>query len=149
MQVFAVIHSDIEDGESELVGVYGSKEKAQAAMAEDVERIVDGEDDERTIGEWGANAFDGLHAWVIEPAQVEGPDVDTLRSVWQTDLKTAQDRVFTLELENQRFRGLLQRAIPMLVKLGDFWGNGPVDSGREGSLGRRCDLIGDIHKEID
>jgi hypothetical protein len=32
----------------------------------------------------------------------------------------------------------------MLCRLGDFIGNGELDSTRPDSLGARCDLIGDI-----
>jgi len=39
---------------------------------------------------------------------------------------------------------LLVRVLPMLSRLGDFIGNGPLDSTRPDSLGTRCDLIGDI-----
>ncbi len=42
-------------------------------------------------------------------------------------------------------RDLLARALPMLVQLGDYIGNGPIDPTRADSLGSRCDLIGDIH----
>lgn len=43
---------------------------------------------------------------------------------------------------------LLRRALPLLVRLGDFVGNGAIDPRRENSLGERCDLIGDIKKEL-
>lgn len=39
---------------------------------------------------------------------------------------------------------LLRRVLPMLVQLGDYIGNGPIDPARADSLGARCDLIGDI-----
>jgi hypothetical protein len=42
-------------------------------------------------------------------------------------------------------RTLLRRTLPWLIRLGDFIGNGPIDPLRAGSLGTRCDLIGDIH----
>ena len=41
-------------------------------------------------------------------------------------------------------RRLLTRALPLLVQLGDYIGNGPVNGDRLDSLGERCDLIGDI-----
>jgi hypothetical protein len=47
---------------------------------------------------------------------------------------------------------LMQRALPFLVKLGDFIGNGPIDHNRpdgRASLGSRCDLIGDIREFLD
>lgn len=37
----------------------------------------------------------------------------------------------------------LQRALPLLVRLGDFIGNGDVDPTRPDSLGVRCDVIED------
>lgn len=43
---------------------------------------------------------------------------------------------------------LLERTIPMLIRLGDFIGNGDVDTTRPDSLGVRCDLIGDIRAAI-
>jgi hypothetical protein len=46
----------------------------------------------------------------------------------------------------------MQRALPFLVKLGDFIGNGPIDHNRpdgRASLGSRCDLIGDIREFLD
>lgn len=46
-------------------------------------------------------------------------------------------------------RQLLQRALPMLVRLGDHIGNGSIDPSRPGSLGTRCDLIGDIHVYLE
>jgi hypothetical protein len=45
-------------------------------------------------------------------------------------------------------RLLLARALPMLIQLGDFIGNGEIDATRPGSLGRRCDLIGDIREYL-
>lgn len=45
-------------------------------------------------------------------------------------------------------RALLARALPLLVQLGDFIGNGPVDPARAESLGVRCDLIGDINDAL-
>lgn len=44
---------------------------------------------------------------------------------------------------------LLRRTLPMLVRLGDFIGNGDLDPTREGSLGSRCDLILDIKRHLD
>lgn len=44
---------------------------------------------------------------------------------------------------------LLRRALPLLVKLGDFIGNGPIDPNRPASLGERCDLVGDIHDALE
>lgn len=41
-------------------------------------------------------------------------------------------------------RAIVARVIPMLVQLGDYIGNGPIDPSRPGSLGTRCDLIGDL-----
>lgn len=41
-------------------------------------------------------------------------------------------------------RPLLERTLPLLERLGDFIGNGDIDPDRPGSLGTRCDLIGDI-----
>jgi hypothetical protein len=46
-------------------------------------------------------------------------------------------------------RQLLQRTLPMLVRLGNYIGNGSVDAARPGSLGTRCDLIGDIHTYLE
>ena len=43
----------------------------------------------------------------------------------------------------------LEDALPMLVCLGDFIGNGEVNADRPGSLGARCDLIGDIKSLLD
>lgn len=37
----------------------------------------------------------------------------------------------------------------MLVRLGDFLGNGPIDDARPGSIGSRCDLIGDIKDYLE
>lgn len=45
-------------------------------------------------------------------------------------------------------RLLLARALPMLIQLGDFIANGPIDESRPGSLGGRCDLIGDIREYL-
>ncbi len=45
--------------------------------------------------------------------------------------------------------GLLERAIPLLVLLGDYIGNGPIDESRMDSIGVRCDLLGDIHKLLE
>jgi hypothetical protein len=44
---------------------------------------------------------------------------------------------------------LLRRALPMLVRLGDFIGNGPIDPTRRDSLGERCDLIRDIRRSLE
>jgi hypothetical protein len=41
-------------------------------------------------------------------------------------------------------RELLARVLPQLERLGDYIGNGRIDPARAGSLGERCDLIGDI-----
>jgi hypothetical protein len=46
-------------------------------------------------------------------------------------------------------RVLLSRALPLLIRLGDFIGNGPIDPTRAESLGERCDLIGDIHHWLE
>ena len=46
-------------------------------------------------------------------------------------------------------RALLERALPLLVRLGDYIGNGPVDEKLAGSLGQRCDLILDIWNVLD
>lgn len=46
-------------------------------------------------------------------------------------------------------RELLERALPLLRRLGDFIGNGPIDPERAGSLGERCDLIGDINQVLE
>ena len=35
----------------------------------------------------------------------------------------------------------LERCLPLLVQLGDFIGNGPVDPSSPASLGERCDAI--------
>ena len=43
--------------------------------------------------------------------------------------------------------GLLRRTLPMLIRLGDFIGNGTV-TGPE-SLGERCDLIGEIRDVLE
>ncbi len=45
-------------------------------------------------------------------------------------------------------RALLRRALPMLIKFGDFIGNGAVDPNRPGSQGGRCDLILDIKNAL-
>ena len=45
-------------------------------------------------------------------------------------------------------RDLLRRTLPLLVRLGDFIGNGPIDPARPASLGVRCDLIGDIKQAL-
>lgn len=37
-----------------------------------------------------------------------------------------------------------RRALPLLERLGDLDGNGPVDVTRPGSLGVRCDVMGDL-----
>ena len=42
---------------------------------------------------------------------------------------------------------MLARAIPLLIRLGDFIGNGEL-SQRPNSLGERCDLIGDIRRAL-
>jgi len=52
--------------------------------------------------------------------------------------------VATLRRENAAMREALKTSIPMLVRLGDFIGNGPENPRRPDSLGERCDLIGDI-----
>lgn len=44
---------------------------------------------------------------------------------------------------------LLKRTLPLLVRLGDFIGNGEVDPDRPDSLGERCDLIGDIRQLLE
>jgi hypothetical protein len=46
-------------------------------------------------------------------------------------------------------RQLLQRTLPLLVRLGNYIGNGTIDAARAGSLGERCDLIGDIHEYLE
>lgn len=43
---------------------------------------------------------------------------------------------------------LLRRALPMLIRLGDFIGNGDIDPNRADSIGARCDLIGDIKAKL-
>jgi hypothetical protein len=43
---------------------------------------------------------------------------------------------------------LLRRALPLLVALGDYVGNGPVIGLRGNSLGLRCDLIADIRAAL-
>jgi hypothetical protein len=43
---------------------------------------------------------------------------------------------------------MLRRALPLLERLGDFIGNGEIDPQRPGSLGERCDLIGDIKSHL-
>jgi hypothetical protein len=40
-------------------------------------------------------------------------------------------------------RDALARTIPLLVRLGDFIGNGALNTDRPSSLGERCDVIGD------
>ena len=45
--------------------------------------------------------------------------------------------------------GLLERAIPLLVLLGDYIGNGPLDPNLRDSIGVRCDLLGDIHSLLE
>jgi|SRR5688572_20975950 len=42
---------------------------------------------------------------------------------------------------NQALMLAAQRAIPLLVRLGDFIGNGPVDPSKPESLGERCDVL--------
>lgn len=51
-------------------------------------------------------------------------------------------------MNEQEVVDLFRRVMPMLVRLGDFIGNGPVDPNRPGSLGARCDLIGDIYNVV-
>ena len=46
-------------------------------------------------------------------------------------------------------RALLLRTLPLLIRLGDFIDNGPVDPTREESIGLRCDLIGDIKTALE
>lgn len=50
---------------------------------------------------------------------------------------------------NSRDRELLTRVLPLLVQLGNFIGNGPIDPERPDSLGVRCDLIGDIKDRLE
>lgn len=47
-----------------------------------------------------------------------------------------------MSAEIEKRESLLRRAVPMLVKLGDFIGNGPITG--PDSMGERCDLIGEI-----
>lgn len=47
---------------------------------------------------------------------------------------------------NEETRDVLTRAVPLLVRLGDFIGNGEINQDREDSLGQRCDLILDIRQ---
>lgn len=42
----------------------------------------------------------------------------------------------------------LEDAIPLLVQLGDFIGNGMLNKNRKESLGVRCDAIDDIREAI-
>lgn len=44
---------------------------------------------------------------------------------------------------------LLRRALPLLVQLGDFIGNGPINADRPDSLGTRCDLIADMRAALE
>jgi hypothetical protein len=43
---------------------------------------------------------------------------------------------------------LLERVLPMLIRLGDFIGNGEIDPDRPDSMGARCDLISDIRNAL-
>lgn len=44
---------------------------------------------------------------------------------------------------------VLEAALPLLIKLGDFIGNGDLNLDRKDSLGVRCDVIGDIRLAIE
>lgn len=46
-------------------------------------------------------------------------------------------------------RSAVHRALPLLCKLGDFIGNGPIDPGNPESLGERCDTILALHAALD
>jgi hypothetical protein len=59
------------------------------------------------------------------------------------------DEAENLANEDVSASDLLRRALPLLVLLGNYLGNGPIAKDRPDSLGSRCDLIGDIHKYLD
>ena len=58
-------------------------------------------------------------------------------------------RGFRKDSMNESERRLLERALPFLVMLGNYIGNGDVDPSRPDSLGVRCDLIIDIKQALD
>jgi hypothetical protein len=51
-------------------------------------------------------------AFVLRAALSERPDIETIRRVLNTDLQIAQERVLTLELENQQLRAALSERAP-------------------------------------
>lgn len=69
------------------------------------------------------------------------PCADEDLALQRDEIGRSHDEIFKLEK-------LLERALPMLVRLGDFIGNGEIDPKRDGSLGERCDLIGDIKEHF-
>lgn len=64
------------------------------------------------------------------------------------ELVMQRDEIGRSHGEIFKLEKFLERALPMLVRLGDFIGNGEIDQKREGSLGERCDLIGDIKEHL-
>jgi len=74
-------------------------------------------------------------------AQQATPPVDNRYVAEGCEKFTGENYVTSLQT-------LLDRALPMLCKLGDFIGNGEIDKSREDSLGARCDLIGDIKNAL-
>lgn len=63
----------------------------------------------------------------------------------------AGDVGFKGDLHNVELQTLCKvavRALPLLCRLGDFIGNGPINPNRPDSLGERCDVIGDLRDAL-
>jgi hypothetical protein len=71
------------------------------------------------------------------------------RYAMKVNERTVQSVLQEREMERRKSHEvLLRRALPLLVALGDYIGNGPVIGLRGNSLGMRCDLIADIEAAI-
>ncbi len=86
-------------------------------------------------GRVGATAREGLVGLYAidraEPNKYQGPGVGYAHSLADAKLAAAAPELYAA----------LERCLPLLVQLGDFIGNGPINPNDPNSIGERCDAI--------
>ena len=89
-----------------------------------------------TPGPWGTHERQPLDD-TPDFWSVDGPHTFKIADVYSSENDA---RLIAAAPEMVR---IVERMLPLLVKLGDFIGNGEIDPQRADSLGERCDVISD------
>jgi hypothetical protein len=101
--------------------------------------------DKHTPGPWRAEPWKYENGKrTVLTIQTNTDAIAQVLDLWCPDDRAAETEANArLIAAAPRMLEIIERALPLLVRLGDFIGNGDVDPTRPDSLGVRCDVIGD------